>query len=120
MGNFDFDIDLREGLAREGTLAALLHDATIEVKSQVRCSEYGYVFIEYESRGKPSGIAMTKATHWAIEVSPDWWVIVPTETLKSLARRALRMRGPSTGGDEGTSTGALVPLGWLLPQKGDR
>jgi len=60
-----FDLDLSYGKVREQRVAEMLTDKKIEVKSErdmwVRT---GNICIEYESYGKPSGIAATEADYW--------------------------------------------------------
>ena len=60
-----FDIDLAYGKVREQRVADMLQDKKIEVKSErdmwVRT---GNIAIEYESYGKPSGIAATESDYW--------------------------------------------------------
>ena len=60
-----FDLDLAYGKVREQRVADMLTDKKIEVKSErdmwVRT---GNIAVEYESYGKPSGIAATEADYW--------------------------------------------------------
>ena len=60
-----FDLDLAYGKIREQRVADMLTDKKVEVKSErdmwVRT---GNIAIEYESYGKPSGIAATEADYW--------------------------------------------------------
>ena len=60
-----FDLDLAYGKVREQRVADMLTDKKIEVKSErdmwVRT---GNIAIEFESYGKPSGIAATEADYW--------------------------------------------------------
>lgn len=60
-----FDLDLQYGKVREKRVADMLQDKKIEVKSErdmwVRT---GNIAIEYESYGKPSGIAATESDYW--------------------------------------------------------
>jgi len=60
-----FDLDLAYGKVREQRVADMLTDKRIEVKSErdmwVRT---GNIAIEFESYGKPSGIAATEADYW--------------------------------------------------------
>lgn len=118
---FDFEFDLHEGQEREVALIAVFGQASrVEVKSMPRAASiYGTVFIEFQSRGQPSGLRTTKATHWAIETHPDRWVILPIKDLRSLCRRAFEEGGYVLGGDRdvngiGTSAGFLIPVEWLL------
>ena len=60
-----FDLDLAYGKVREQRVADMLTDKKVEVKSErdmwVRT---GNIAVEYESYGKPSGIATTEADYW--------------------------------------------------------
>lgn len=60
-----FDIDLAYGEVREQMIADMLTDKKIEVKSERDLwAKTGNIAIEYESWGKPSGIAATEADYW--------------------------------------------------------
>jgi hypothetical protein len=68
--NSNWDLDLRAGEAGESKLADLLHMDTIEVKTDRKWKETGNLFIEEScfqqstQSWEPSGIAISKATHW--------------------------------------------------------
>jgi hypothetical protein len=60
-----FDIDLQYGKVREQAVADMLQDKRIEVKSERGMwMRTGNIAIEYESYGKPSGIAATESDYW--------------------------------------------------------
>lgn len=60
-----FDLDLAYGQVREAKVAEMLQDKKIEVKSERDVwQRTGNIAIEYESYGKPSGIASTEADYW--------------------------------------------------------
>ena len=60
-----FDIDLAYGKVREQLIADMLQDKKIEVKSERDMwARTGNIAIEYQSYGKPSGIAATEADYW--------------------------------------------------------
>lgn len=60
-----FDLDLAYGKVREQQVANMLTDKKIEVKSERDLwVKTGNIAIEYESWGKPSGIAATEADYW--------------------------------------------------------
>ena len=69
--NSDWDLDLRAGEVGESKLADLLHMDTIEVKTDRRWKDTGNLFIEEycfqqgTRSWKPSGLSISKATHWA-------------------------------------------------------
>ena len=108
------DIDLSKGVQMEETLKEFFEGKRIEVKSERHIWETtGNHFVEYECRGKPSGIAVTEAEFWALMlIREDETVvmdyIVPIERMKALARK--HWKNKTTGGDDNASKGALVPI----------
>jgi len=54
--NNDFKYDLKIGQVGETMLNEILHDSTIEVKRDSWIGRTGNIAVEYQSRGKPSGI----------------------------------------------------------------
>jgi hypothetical protein len=84
--NSDWDIDLRDGQLGESKIVKLLHIETIEVKTDRRWMETGNLFIEescfYQGSGSwaPSGIAVSKASHWAFVLDNNV-IIVPRDHL---------------------------------------
>jgi hypothetical protein len=109
-----FDRDLRHGEAREDAFVHVLLRSRVEVKSDGQCQRTGNVFIEYKQKGRPSGIATTEAHWYAIEVLTEHWVLVPTDSLKHLTRRAIKENRTKHGGDNDQYLGALVPVEWLV------
>lgn len=89
MKDSNWDLDYRAGLEGESKVADLLHLDTVEVKTDKRWVETGNLYIEtecyYVNEGiwKPSGIRVTKATHWGFMLE-DSALIVPTYRLKEL------------------------------------
>jgi hypothetical protein len=71
---------------------------------------WGTLFIEFESRGEPSGIAVTKADYFVIVVkkTKQLWVI-PTKNLKRIISMHVEPHFIKRGGDDGTSMGYLLP-----------
>ena len=60
-----FDLDLEYGQVREDVVSEMLQDKKIEVKSERGMwMDTGNICIEYQSYGKPSGIAATEADFW--------------------------------------------------------
>lgn len=107
----DFRKDLEVGKQGEEQIASILsmkEGDGIEVKRDLMAYKTGNMAIEYESRGKPSGIATTEAEYWAYIVEGSETVIlVEVERLKSVARKYGRL---VVGGDNNTSKLVLVPL----------
>jgi hypothetical protein len=87
MKNSDWDLDLRAGETGESKVADLLSLDTVEVKTDRRWHQTGNLYIETEcyyvneNAWKPSGIRVSKATHWAF-VLEDSVLIVPLHRLR--------------------------------------
>lgn len=125
MNRSAFDIDLRAGEAREDAFVHVFLQSRVEHKRDKRCTEWtngkcptGNVCIEFQQSDgnggkKDSGIAVSKADYWAIEFRFDNWMLVPTERVRELARRAWRQKLTKPTGDNG-NVSALVPIGWFF------
>jgi hypothetical protein len=111
--NSDFRFDLLVGNEVEGQLGLILNGKRIEVKSDKRAHKTGQFFVEYESRGKRSGIATTQADYYCFEVR-GIFILVSVPTLKIIARKYIRTERDVKGGDSNTSKGILLPILDLL------
>lgn len=120
--DYDFKLDLPKGEESERTIAFLLYMADgdlIEAKRDFKVSDTGNVAIEYEFRGKPSGIAKTKAAWWAILLNGNKYngeviVLIRTARLKELARAYKRTARDVSGGDNGEARMILFPVEELM------
>ena len=115
----DFKYDLKVGQLYEERLGEILGDTSIEVKTDFEAYRTGNVFVEYESRGKRSGIAVTQAEYYAFIILDKCQeirsiVLIETERLKVIARKKLGTRYDISGGDDNTSKGVLVKVAELL------
>ena len=111
--NSDFRFDLLVGNEVEGQLGLILNGKRIEVKSDKRAHKTGQFFVEYESRGKRSGIATTQADYYCFEVR-GIFILVSVPTLKIIALKHIGTDKDIRGGDENTSKGILLPILDLL------
>ena len=111
--NSDFRFDLLVGNEVEGQLGLILNGKRIEVKSDKRAHKTGQFFVEYESRGKRSGIATTQADYYCFEVR-GISILVSVPTLKIIARKYIGTERDVKGGDSNTSKGILLPILDLL------
>lgn len=109
----DFRFDLLVGNEVEGQLGLILNGKRIEVKSDRRAHQTGNVFVEYESRGKRSGIATTQADYYCFEVQGTF-ILISVPRLKIIARKYIGTDKDTRGGDENTSKGVLLPVLDLL------
>ena len=117
--NNNFEYDLKVGEMYERELGNILEGKRIEVKTDFLAFKTGNVFIEYESRGKPSGIAKTEAEWYAVIILDEDKMInniilIPTERLKEIARRKLFTKWDVLGGDNNTSKGILIKISELV------
>jgi len=110
-----FDIDLREGVLREVAFVKAMREVgyLVEHKSDHRAKQTGKVFIEYQQKGRPSGIATTEAHFWAIEFDDTSWVVLPTDRLKWLCKQHWQT-GRVKGGDNNQYDGVLIPVSHLV------
>lgn len=112
--NNDFRFDLQLGKIHERWLGEVLTGASIEVKRDFVSDRTKRVFVEFESRGYPSGLATTEAEYWAFVLQGHRVVILPTDTLKEICRNKFKVGKVVKGGDNNTSLGVLLELGDLL------
>lgn len=61
---------------------------SFEVKADHMCSKTGNCFIEFEQKGRPSGIGITKATHHIIVVDCNYHLI-STKQLKKMCKNSV-------------------------------
>jgi hypothetical protein len=115
--NSDFRFDLLVGNEVEGELGLILNGKRIEVKSDKLAHKTGKVFVEYDSRGKRSGIATTQADYYCFEIRGTY-LLISVPSLKVIARKYIGTAHDVRGGDENTSKGVVLPLTELICPKG--
>lgn len=115
--NSDFKYDLKAGNLGEGLVAALLSFCKIEVKTDSWVDKSGNIAVEFESRGKPSGIAHSEADWWAFvldgEHKKEIIIFIEAERLKKIARHYYQKGNVKEMGDSNTSKAVLIPLSEL-------
>jgi hypothetical protein len=109
-----FDIDLEYGKVREKLVADMLQDKKIEVKSERGMwMRTGNIAIEYESYGKPSGIAATESDYWfhnlCIGDEVFATLVFDTKNLKRIINN-LDYKRSVNGGDHNASKMYLLNL----------
>lgn len=109
----DFKYDLEIGQVKEKELGKIFYSSTIEVKNDLAAHKTGNVFVEYESRNKPSGISRSQSDYYCFCFS-DSFHIIKTQKLKDLCRKYLNTDRDVLGGDQNTSRGILLPIIELL------
>ena len=106
----NFEYDLKLGQIKEKELAYVFNHKTIEVK-KVTDAIYN-VFVEYECRGKKSGISTSQSDYYCFAFK-DTFLIIKTETLKDKCRKYIGTDRDKKGGDNNTSSGILLPINEL-------
>jgi hypothetical protein len=116
--NNDFKFDLEFGvLDGETWFHKLVTNKKVEVKSDRRTGETGNVYIEYWSRGKPSGISTSQADFYVYKVGEDKAILISTSQLKQRIKQLVeegKARMNVKGGDNNTSLGILCKLNDLI------
>lgn len=110
----EFDKDLKFGEKYENDFQEAI-EGKVECKTDRLCQKTGNVYIEIESRGKPSGVHTTKSKYYAIclwkeERKDNIWVLIPTKILKKL----MTNYPVKAGGDNWSSKGHIIPKQDLL------
>ena len=112
-----FDIDLEFGEKFEKSLAKILTLGKIEVKTERdKWKKTGNIAIDLMSRGKLSGLTVTKAEWWCQILTIKGDIVgvymVPVKKLKKIVKKSVEFgRGRVVmGGDNDTSEIALIPL----------
>ena len=91
----------------------------IEIKSeQDTWKETGNMFVEFESRGRASGLAVVQAEHWVVSFYLKgklcFTLSIPTPIMKKIARKYYDLGRIANGGDNDSSKGVLVPISSVL------
>lgn len=73
------------------------------MKYDLKVEETGNIAIEYESRGKPTGIAITEADYWVYKFLGQFFIFRTSELkVKLYDEKAFDRK--ATGGDPGSKT----------------
>ena len=108
-----FDLDLAYGQVFEQKVAEILGQSKIEVKTEKdKWKTTGNIVIEYESRGKPSGIVTTHADYWVHNLALGDDIVLSFLLKVSTLRKYIATHNPRSvrGGDDMTSKLYLIKL----------
>lgn len=114
-----FDCDLREGKARENAFVHVLLRSRVEHKRDKKAARTGNIAIEVaqlcsDGEHRNSGVMVTTAESFAIEFFPECWLLLPTEYVRNLARRAMDEDRHRWIGDNNNHLNALIPIEWFV------
>ena len=105
----DFKYDLEVGQVKEEELSRIFSSMTVEVKYDLRALKTKNTFVEYESRGKKSGIARSEADYYCFCFGHTFHLI-HIDQLKERCRKYFGTSRDVRGGDSNTSKGILLPI----------
>jgi len=111
--NNDFKFDLIVGQIKEKELGEIFTNKTIEVKYDLQALNTNNVYVEYQSRGKLSGISTTKSDYYCFAFG-NTFHLIETNILKQKCRKYLNTNRDKKGGDNNTSKGILLPINELF------
>lgn len=119
--NSDFRYDLKFGQAGEELVGTILEgiikgDSKFEVKTDRMVGKTGNLYVEYQSRGKKSGILASEADYWVFVIGTTF-ISIEKRKLIELIRINKHWRRDVPGGDDNTSLGVLVPVKELFTTK---
>ena len=127
--NHDWRHDLKVGQQGENFVSKLLRNGndayTVEVKFDTRAHETKNFFIEYESRGKKSGVLKSQADYYCIMTANERFCIMVKTCHLRKAMKAWKNKcvakgldasntWQKRGGDNLTSVGMLIPVRELV------
>jgi len=120
-----FDMDLREGKAREEAFVNVMLRSKVEHKRDKKAARTGNVAIEIAQTLRTgetveSGVMSTTAERFAIEYAPECWLVIPTEYVKTLVRLAVQQDRKQWIGDGGNHLNVLVPIEWFVKSPAPR
>jgi len=113
-GNKKFDIDLKYGQIRENKVREMFSKCQIEVKSERSWwRKTGNIAIEYEYRGKPSGIYATTSDYWFHRLEGDrdefCTLVFKTSILRGIVDK-YKDKLTKNVGDNKASKCVLIPI----------
>lgn len=121
MGHYNPDWDIPEGEIGEDIIRDLFsgRPGAVEVKRDTIVSDSGNIAVEFECRGRPSGIRLTKARWWAFLLSGKSYqdniaILVLTERLRLMCEWLIEKGHWKPGGDDKQSKMVLLHLNRLL------
>ena len=110
----NFDYDLIIGKEGEQLVDHIFKNCKIEVKRDFWTGTTGNIAVEFESRGKPSGISKTKSDYYAFVLAEQYRdeviIIIKTKRLKEIAREYYLKGAVKEMGDDKTSLSVLIPI----------
>ena len=107
--NNNFKYDLAIGKSGENAFAKLLSNSKVEIKVDRKFIYTGNFYVEYWSRGKPSGINTSEADWYVFTTGGhDVFLVVPVAALREAVVKKAKQGNITVGGDKNVSRGVLL------------
>lgn len=117
LSQFSFDKDVVEGEAAEKYVKDVLTNKKMEVKRDKWALKSGNLCLEFQSRGKPSGIEVTKSDFWSFVIGDIHFITFPTKFLKWIHSNnygQVRFGGDRNENGQPTSSFRLIHFNKLI------
>lgn len=120
-----FDIDLRDGKAREDAFVHVMLRSKVEHKRDKKAARTGNIAIEIAQTLRngdtvDAGVMASTAEFFAVEYAPECWLVLPTEYVRTLARLGAQQDRKRWIGDGGNHLNVLIPIEWFVKLPGPR
>lgn len=117
----DYDIkknfrkDIERGHNQQSLVMDVFEKDSFEIKSDFMAHKTGNLAIEFQCRGKDSGIRKTGADYWVYKITePDLIIIFHTEKLRKFVEDNMDKYKVIMGGDDKSSKMMLIPIREIL------
>lgn len=111
----NFRKDMERGNVQQLLVMDIFEGDSFEIKSDFMAHRTGNLAIEFQCRGKDSGIRKTEAKHWVYKITePDIVIIFDTDKLRSFVESNMDKYKVIMGGDDKCSKMMLIPIKEIL------
>lgn len=110
-----FRKDLERGNVQQSLVMDIFEGESFEIKSDFMAHRTGNIAIEFQCRGKDSGIRKTESDHWVYKITkPDIIIIFNTSKLRKFVEENMDKYKIIMGGDDNSSKMMLIPIKEIL------
>jgi hypothetical protein len=111
----NFRKDIQRGNEQQTLVMDVFEGDSFEIKSDFMAHRTGNIAIEFQCRGKDSGIRKTESKHWVYKITePDIIIVFSTEKLRKFVEDNMGNYKVIMGGDDKSSKMMLIPLKEIL------
>jgi len=111
----NFRNDMKRGNEQQQLVMDIFEGESFEIKSDFMAHKTGNIAIEFQCRGKDSGIRKTESDHWVYKITePDIIIIFNTGRLRKFVEDNMNTYKVIMGGDDYSSRMMLIPIKEIL------